>query len=106
MVDSKIALDKIKETEKKAEEIIEQAKGEAAHILRQATEERERILKTRQDQARLDAQKLKAHKIEETAEEIVLIEQRTQDEIKAIKEKAQGNLDRAVDFLKVEILRF
>ena len=42
-MDSKEALDKIKETEQKAQGIIEQVRIEAAHILDQAKEEKERI---------------------------------------------------------------
>lgn len=102
-MDSKIALDKIKETEHKAQEIIEEAKKEAKKILREADLEKERIIKESKTQAKLDAQKLKDRARRDVQKEISLIESQTEEKGKSIKEKAKGNFDRALDFIKSKL---
>ena len=102
-MNSKEALERIREAEKQAQDIIDQAKNEARRILNEERIEKERILKAPQEQARLDSQKFKAEINEEILKEVSLIEGRTQDEIKALQEKASINLDKVLDFIKPKL---
>ena len=102
-MDSKTALDKIRQAEKEAQDIIEQAKNQARKILQEAKSEKENIIRDAQAKARLDSQKLKVKLQEETLAEIALIKNQTNLDIQALKEKAQRNMDQAAGFLKGKI---
>ena len=99
-MNSKEALDTIKESETKAQEIIQQAKNEAQKIILDAHLEKERLIQNAQGRGRLDGQKLRAQTQGETLREIDMIKNKSQVEIAALKEKAQVDFERAVEFLK------
>lgn len=102
-MDSKVALDKIKETEVKAQRIIEEARKQAIDILNQANLAKESIIKTVQEKAKLAARELKLQIEQETREELSSIQAKSQDEINAIKHKTSANLDKALEFIKEKI---
>lgn len=102
-MDSQIALNKIKDTEKQTQEIIEQAKKAAQQILHDADLEKARIIRQSQEQAKQEAIKLKAKSEHEVAEEVVNIEKQSRTEAEALKTKAKNNLDKAIEFLKSKI---
>jgi len=102
-MDSKIALDKIKETEVQAQRIIEEAKKQAGDILQEAQLAQESIIKTMQEKARLAAKELKLQIEQETQKEISGIQAKNQDDTRLIKEKASVNLDKALEFIKDKI---
>jgi V/A-type H+-transporting ATPase subunit G/H len=102
-MDSKIALDKIKETEVQAQRIIEEAKKQARDILQEAQLAQESIIKTMQEKARLAAKELKLQIEQETQKEISGIQAKNQDDTRLIKEKASVNPDKALEFIKDKI---
>lgn len=103
MVDSKTALEQIKETEMQAEEIIALAKEEARGILQEAGREKERLIKEARAKARLACEGLRLQIEKEKKEELALIEVQTENNIRSLKEIAGSNLDKAVQFLKEQI---
>jgi len=102
-MDSKIALDKIKEAEAQAQRIIEEAKKQALDILRNVNLAKESIIKTAQEKARLVVHDLKIKIEQETQKEISTIQNQNQEDIRQVEEKAKANLDKALQFLKDRI---
>lgn len=102
-MDTKGALEKIKEAETKTQGALEQAKKESQKIMHDALLEKERIIKNSQQRARLDAQQLKTKIEEETFGEIKTIANQAKEDIRVLQEKAEDNLVRAVEFLKGKI---
>jgi len=102
-MDSKTALEKIKEAEIKAQDSLEQAKRKSRQILQEASTEKARILKQAQDQANHDAQNLQIKIEKETVEEIAAIDNQTSEAIKILRKGAQVNLNKAADFIKTKI---
>ncbi len=102
-LNSKVALEKIQETELRAKDMAEEAKREALELLGQAKLAKEGLLKTAQEKARLDAQKLKAESEEEALGEAVEIRARAQAEALALKQAAEANLDAAVRWIKAKL---
>jgi vacuolar-type H+-ATPase subunit H len=102
-MDSKMALDKIKEAEAEAQRIIEGTKKQALDILADANLAKESIIKASQERARLAAKELKLQIEQETQKEILAIQNQNQSDISAVKEKAKVNLDKASQFLKDKI---
>jgi len=102
-MDSKAALDKIREAEFKAQEIIEQAKRESQEILREAKAEKERLIKHAAEQANQDCKKLKIKIEEEAAREVAALGGLAEEEIRILKEKVQARLAEATEFLKAKI---
>ncbi len=99
-MDSKEALERIKDAELKAQETIEAAKKEAHRILSEAGHEKERIIKLAQEKAGADIQKLKDNIKGLAEQESSLIRKQSQEEIEASKAKAASRVDRAAQFLK------
>ncbi|MEI6631806.1 MAG: hypothetical protein WCL25_04255 [bacterium] len=99
-MDSKSALDKIKEAELKAQELVEAAKKEALKIIQLAGLEREKIIQAAKARAREKNEELRKALDEETAKESSFIKQKSQDQQERIEKTARFNIDAAVDFLK------
>jgi vacuolar-type H+-ATPase subunit H len=102
-MDVKEALDKIKEVELEAQGIIAAAQTQLRLILTQARQEREKIFALAQQRARKESAELSETMQRQTQQEITLIKKETEDLSARLIEKAQGNLDRAVEFLKDKI---
>jgi ATP synthase H subunit len=102
-MDSKLALDKIKEAESKAQRIIDEAKLEAQKILHEAKLEKEQFIEIALEKAKTDSQDLKNKINAEALQEVSAIENRTKDEINVLKEKAWHNLDKAVGFIRSKL---
>ena len=102
-MDSKIALDKVKEAEQKAQQIIEEAQAKARDILRDAELAKESMVKAAQEKARLAAQKLRIEIEEEAKKEAALIQNKNEEDVRALKEKARANFDKALKFIKAKI---
>lgn len=102
-MDAKLALDNIKEAEAKANTLIEQARKEAQDILQAAGLKKAQIIKEAEGQALSDAQQLKDKLGDEAAQEIALIVRAGEEEVRLLREKAQRNLERAVEFIKEKI---
>jgi len=102
-MDSKVALDKIKETELKAEDIIEQAKRESQGILHNARLEKERILAQAKADAERDAEGVRVKIRQLAATDAANIEGQSKEAVRALKEKAQPNIDKALDFLREKL---
>ncbi len=102
-MDSKAALDKIKEAESNAQQIIERVKLDAHNILREAKLEKERVIKAAIEKAKIDSRKLRIKIQEEGSGEINEIKKQSGVEIETLKEQAKNNLDKAVEFIKHKI---
>ncbi|MFH0738465.1 MAG: hypothetical protein V2A59_01215 [Candidatus Omnitrophota bacterium] len=99
-MDSKSALDKIKEAELKAEELVEAAKKESLKIIQLAGLEREKIIQAAKARAREKSEELRKALDQETTKESSSIKQKFQAEQERIEKAAGVNIDAAVDFLK------
>ncbi len=102
-MDSKGALDKIKEAELKAKEMIELARQEARKILQLAQLEREDILRGAQEKAALKSSELKEEIQRDTQNAIAVLKGQAQAQIAKINETAKGNIEAALDFLKTKL---
>ena len=102
-LNSKVALEKIQETELRAKSMEEEAKREALELLGQARLAKEGLLKTAQEKARLDAEKLKAKNEEEAGGEAAEIRAKAQAEALALKQAAEANLDVALRWVKAKL---
>jgi len=102
-MDSKVALDKIKEAEIKAQHIVEQAKLEARNMLQEGKLEKDRIIKIAIEKAKTDSQKVKNRITAETLRETSSIENKTKDEVGALKEKVMASFDKALDFIRSKL---
>ncbi len=102
-MDSKAALDKIKQAEFKAQSIQEEAKREAKRILNFAKQEKERLVQRNKEKALLDNKNLRTQIHQEALKEVSAIEGQSKAEVEQIKEKAGHNLDKAVEFIKDKI---
>lgn len=99
-LNSKVALEKIQETELRAKKMAEEAKREALELLGQARLAKEGLLKTAQEKARIDAGKLKAKSEEGALGEAIDMRARAQAEALALKQAAEANLDVALRWIK------
>ena len=99
----KNALDKIKESGVKADEVIAETRKEAQKIIHEARLERERMIKSALEKVNLDSQKLKSNIEGGTAKEVREVEKDTKDQINALKVKAEANLNKALTILKEKI---
>ena len=104
-MDSKTALDKVKEIELEAARSLEEAKKEFQKILADAKLESARLIRESEQQAKLDAQKLKAKIEQETVSDISAIEAQSRLEREALIKRANNNLDKAVAFMKDKITK-
>ena len=99
-MNSQAALDKIETVEKESDKILAQAKEQAQEILKEAELEKERLIKEAKEKAKAFIERLKKEMQVEIKREIDLIQDRTEEETHALKEKAGANLDKAVEFIR------
>jgi len=105
MTDSKIALDKIQEAELQAQARVDAAQKEAQKIAVESGIQRERIIQTALVQAGQDCEQLKKKILKDAEKEISIIEKNAQEEIIRLRQKADKNSERAVDFLKNKLFK-
>lgn len=98
-INSKVALDRIKEAELKAHETTEAAAKEAHAMLLEARNERERLIRAGLEKARADAKALMAKNEKEGTDEAAVIKKEFEEKIRIVREKARPRLDEAVGFI-------
>lgn len=99
-MDSKSALDKIKEAELKAQQMLQQAKEESRRILQSAQLEREKIIQDVSVRAGLKSEELRSKMQEEAIRTSSSIKSQAEAEKEKVKIAAQANIAAALDFLK------
>ncbi len=102
-LNSKIALERIQETELRAKNMVEEAKREALELLQQARLAKEGLLKTAQEKARLESQKLRVRGEEEALEGAAQVKAQAEAEVQALKQTAEANLDQALKLMKSKL---
>jgi V/A-type H+-transporting ATPase subunit G/H len=102
-MDSKTALDKIKEAEQKASDIIEDARRQAVVVLETARVKKEAIIKKAKRDAMDEAAKLKDNIGRATAAEVAEIEKKAREDIELLDKMLKANFDKAVAFLRSKI---
>jgi vacuolar-type H+-ATPase subunit H len=102
-MDSKAALDKIRQAELQAEETLSEAGAEAGCITEQARQQGAELIKEAQVKAASEAGKLKAQIEQDTAREIEEIKGTSLREVGVLKSKAAENVEKAANFLREKI---
>jgi vacuolar-type H+-ATPase subunit H len=102
-MDLKEALEQIKTAELKAQDIVESANQQARLIFTGARQEREALLARAREKAKKESAALSRSLAAEAQEETALIKQETEALIAKLMERAQGNLEKAVEYLKMKL---
>lgn len=102
-MDAKAALSEIQSAEVRAKQIIEEAQRQAQGIIAQAMAEKERIISKRSEEAKVEAQKMKARMEKEANQEVSLIAGQGQKDIVVLEEKSLLKMEEALEFIRDKI---
>lgn len=99
-------LNQIKAKEQEAQKIIEEAKLKAASMIKEARfRKRKEILQAAEEETNSKAHKLTEQFRKQTQEEMLQIDQETNQKIEKIKKISSQNKERARDYIVDEVLR-
>jgi vacuolar-type H+-ATPase subunit H len=98
------SLQKIKKAEAEVKERIENSKGEAIRIIEKAKTDAEKLLAEKIKSSQRKAEKMREDAVEEAKKEGLNIANKWTKETKGLSEEAQGNLEKAKEFILRSLL--
>jgi V/A-type H+-transporting ATPase subunit G/H len=102
-MDSKTALENIKDAENRAKDILDKAREKSCAIIDDAKQQAQGIAQGARARAAADAGLLKQKIEEESRKEAAAIMRQAHEDTRSLKEKSLQKIEKAVEFLKEKI---